>query len=251
LGGYGYPGALAGGAEADEGVGVGGGVNFFSLVRDAMASVPQALAPAEYIRKQVAIQAQAAGLMARLPKGTMLAAYIRSVLIFMTTPAHCHAARTVKSSGAAAGAPPSAARPRRRPRHPRPRPSSFSTIRRRATGGSGRPRRRRTRRCAASRRSTMKTSSRSMGALPVPRAVSGSRRSRRPRRRSHCRRARLSNWRGCMRRKRAVTRSPTSPSSTLYETARLPLSRPSAGRRAARRGSTSCCSLNDRPLLPS
>ncbi|KOO23028.1 hypothetical protein Ctob_001031 [Chrysochromulina tobinii] len=52
LGGYGYPGALAGGAEADEGVGVGGGVNFFSLVRDAMASVPQALAPAEYIRKQ-------------------------------------------------------------------------------------------------------------------------------------------------------------------------------------------------------
>ena len=109
LGGYGYPGALAGGAEADEGGGVSGGVNFFSLVRDAMASVPQALAPAEYIRKQVAIQAQAAGLMARLPKGTMLAAYIRSVLIFMTTPAHCHAARTVKASGVAEGGAPAAA----------------------------------------------------------------------------------------------------------------------------------------------
>jgi len=63
-------------------------------VRDAMASVPQELAPAEYVRKQVAIQAQSGGMLAVLPRGTQLAQYIRSVLIFMTTPAHAHAART-------------------------------------------------------------------------------------------------------------------------------------------------------------
>ena len=48
-------------------------LRFFALVRDAMASVRQELAPAEYIRKQVAVQAQAAGMIASLPQGTLLA----------------------------------------------------------------------------------------------------------------------------------------------------------------------------------
>lgn len=82
---------------------LGGAPGFFALVRDAMASVPQPLAPAEYIRKQVAVQAQSAGLMAVLPRGTQLAAYIRSVLIFMTTPSQIHAARTQKAAAAAFG----------------------------------------------------------------------------------------------------------------------------------------------------
>ena len=49
---------MAGGAEADEGVGVGGGVNFFSLVRDAMASVPQALAPAAGPKREGAVETE-------------------------------------------------------------------------------------------------------------------------------------------------------------------------------------------------
>ena len=86
--------------SVDEANGGGGGtpseLRFFELVRDAIHSVPQALAPAEYVRKQIAIQAQAAGLVSKLPRGAVLAQYIRSVLIFMGTPADGHAARTTR-----------------------------------------------------------------------------------------------------------------------------------------------------------
>ena len=74
---------------------------------DTIHALPQALAPAEYVRKQVAIQAQVAGLVARLPRGAVLAQYVRSVLIFMTTPADGHAARTANhTAGGAGGAEP-------------------------------------------------------------------------------------------------------------------------------------------------
>ena len=102
-----------GGGEDDGDVSCPPQLRFFELVRDAISSVQQALAPAEYVKKQVAIQAQAAGMIAKLPRGTVLAQYVRSVLFFMTTPAACHAARTSYSAAAAAndkavGPPPAA-----------------------------------------------------------------------------------------------------------------------------------------------
>ena len=48
---------------------------------------------------QVAIQAQSSGMVGLLPRGTALAQYVRSVLVFMTTPAAGHLARTHNSFG--------------------------------------------------------------------------------------------------------------------------------------------------------
>ncbi len=80
---------------------------FFRLVRDAVSSVPQELAPAEYVSKQVAIQAESAGLLSKLPRGTgSMTQYIRSVIHFMSTPAACHAAKTVRSAEPSAPPPP-------------------------------------------------------------------------------------------------------------------------------------------------
>jgi len=75
-------------------------------VRDAISSVPQEFAPAEYVRKQVQVQAEAGGQVALLPKGTALQQYIRSILLFMSTSADEHAARTQAGDSAA---PPDAA----------------------------------------------------------------------------------------------------------------------------------------------
>jgi len=72
-------------------------LQFFRLVRDTIASVPQPLAPAEYVRKQVQIQAEGLGMFSKLPKGTALQQYVRSVLVFMSTSADEHAARTQKA----------------------------------------------------------------------------------------------------------------------------------------------------------
>ena len=96
----------AGAAEAATNYGAPAELRFFELVRDAIASVPQALAPAEYVGKQVAIQAQAAGMIGRLPRGTILAQYVRSVLAFMCTPAAAHAARTQRHTDAPGAAEP-------------------------------------------------------------------------------------------------------------------------------------------------
>jgi len=49
---------------------------------------------------QVAIQAESLGLVAKLPRGTALPQYVRSVLLFMETNAEEHAART-QTTGAA------------------------------------------------------------------------------------------------------------------------------------------------------
>ena len=76
----------------------------FELVRDAISSMPQELAPADYVRQQVLVQAQA-GMAAALPHGTMLMQYVSSALVFMATPANCHAARTQYSSGSMAPPP--------------------------------------------------------------------------------------------------------------------------------------------------
>ncbi|EOD27374.1 hypothetical protein EMIHUDRAFT_468885 [Emiliania huxleyi CCMP1516] len=90
-------------------------LQFARLVRDAISSVPQEFAPAEYVRKQVQVQAEAGGQVALLPKGTALQQYIRSILLFMSTsadelaaasPADEHAARTQAGDSAA---PPDAA----------------------------------------------------------------------------------------------------------------------------------------------
>jgi nuclear factor related to kappa-B-binding protein len=81
-------------------------LRFFALVRDAIASVPQALAPADWVRKQVQIQAEACGLISRLPRGTALPQYIRSVLVFMAMPAEVHAAFTLRGSQKYPAAPP-------------------------------------------------------------------------------------------------------------------------------------------------
>ena len=67
---------------------------FFALVRDALRSVPQELAPAEYVKKQVQVQAEMRGLLNMMPKGASLTQYIGSVLQWMATPASVHAART-------------------------------------------------------------------------------------------------------------------------------------------------------------
>ena len=94
-----------GGSDED---GCPSALRFFELVRDAIASVPQAFAPAEYVQKQVAIQAQAANMVARLPRGTNLAQYTRSVLAFMATDAQGHAARTQYGEAKLSGPPPAA-----------------------------------------------------------------------------------------------------------------------------------------------
>ena len=69
-------------------------------MRDAISSVPQEFAPAEYVRKQVQVQAEAGGQVALLPKGTALQQYIRSILLFMSTSAdELAAASPVKRNG--------------------------------------------------------------------------------------------------------------------------------------------------------
>ena len=72
-------------------------------MRDAISSVQQELAPEEYVRKAVTIQAQASGMVSKLPRGTNLGQYLRSVLQFMATPAKSHAARTARSAAIASG----------------------------------------------------------------------------------------------------------------------------------------------------
>lgn len=85
--------AGAGAAEAAEGE-VPVGLCFFRLVRDTIASVGQDFAPAEYVSKMVAIQANSCGAAAALPRGTALVQYIRSVLMYMATSKAAHGART-------------------------------------------------------------------------------------------------------------------------------------------------------------
>ena len=72
-------------------------MQIFRLVRDAIASVPQALAPAEYVRKQVQVQAEGLGIMGKLPKGATLSQYLRSALTFLSMSKEEHAARTQRS----------------------------------------------------------------------------------------------------------------------------------------------------------
>ena len=57
-------------------------------------AVPQALAPANYVRKQMQSHAEAIGLAARLPRGAALVPYIRSALAFLSMTREDHAART-------------------------------------------------------------------------------------------------------------------------------------------------------------
>ena len=94
--------ASAGGDDNEDG-GCPAELRFFELVRDAISSVQQELAPEEYVRKAVTIQAQASGMVSKLPRGTNLGQYLRSVLQFMATPAKSHAARTARSAAIASG----------------------------------------------------------------------------------------------------------------------------------------------------
>ena len=95
----GSPAQVFGGGDVDKAsVEAVADVLIFRLVRDAIASLPQALAPAEYVRKQVHSMADAQGMGAKLPKGSPLGQYIRSALAFLCMTAEEHAARTQRAA---------------------------------------------------------------------------------------------------------------------------------------------------------